>query len=207
MVQERARVHSLPVQGCPVYLQRTVVRWRQCSSIVQNTRLLLLSVLQPVITHRELKWKSVTKNVTPHSALFVQCFWSLMFFLWFVVLSIPHLFRPTCRPISNQQMYMSSASSDALLGYLGAGEKPSLSKRKCVRRRTHLWNYKLHFSCSRGEIYSECGLLCIKPVLPNKVPVVTVAYNTIIKFIISRRMNFWVTLKYGQHLGSRLQLC
>lgn len=84
------------------------------------------------------------------------------------------------------------------------GEKPSLSKRKCVRRPTHLWNYKLHFSCSRGEIYSECGLLCIKPVLPNKVPVVTVAYNTIIKFIISRRMNFWVTLKYGQHLGSRL---
>lgn len=105
-------------RGFTVYLQRTVVRWRQCSSIVQNTRLLLLSVLQPVITYRELKWKSVTKNVTPHSALFVQCFWSLMVFLWFVVLSIPHLFRPTCRPISNQQMYMSSASSDVQLGYL-----------------------------------------------------------------------------------------
>lgn len=41
-----------------------------------------------------------------------------VFFLWFVVLSIPHLFRPTCRPISNQQMHMSSASSDAQLGYL-----------------------------------------------------------------------------------------
>lgn len=182
MVQERARVHRLAVRGCPVYLRRTAVRWRQCSSIVQNTRLLVLSVLQPaadkVITYRELKWKSVTKNVATDATLRflcsifdLWCFFVVLPFLW-TLLSIPHLFRPTCRPISSQQLHMSSASSDVQLGYLGAGEKPSLSKRKCVRRRTHLWNYKLHFSCSRGEIYSECGLLCIKPVLPNKVPVV-----------------------------------
>lgn len=145
VVQERARVHSLPVRGCPVYLQRTVVRWRQCSSIVQNTRLLLLSVLQPaadkVITYRELKWKSVTKNVTPHSALFVQCFWSLMFFCGSPI-PVNSAVDPSLIPAhlsSNQQ------SADAYVirfqrcaaGIFGGGwEALSVQKEMCAQTDT-----------------------------------------------------------------------